>query len=91
MRMQRVTVLVVWCCGFLCAVNVPPPASDLITIEVDVSRTAVGIIHSHLRIPTSSGTVGLAYPKWVPGQHSPKGPINEIIEMQLYSQDFEPI
>jgi predicted metalloprotease with PDZ domain len=85
MRMQRVTVLVFWCCGFLSAINVPPPASDPITIEVDVSRTAVGIIHSHLRIPTSSGTVDLAYPKWVPGQHSPKGPINEIIEMQFSS------
>jgi len=83
MGMQGVAVLVVLFCGFLSAVNVPPPANDPITIEVDVSPTAVGIIHAHLRIPTSPGTADLAYPKWIPGQHSPKGPINEIINMQF--------
>jgi len=60
-------------------------ADRAITMDVDVTRTAVGIIHSHMVIPATPGPLDLAYPRWTPGQHSAKGPINEIIDLRFSS------
>lgn len=69
----------------LSAANSPIPGDRAITVDVDVTATALGIIHSHLVIPAAPGPLNLAYPRWIPGQHSPKGPINEIIDLRFSS------
>lgn len=69
----------------LSAANSPIAGKRAIALEIDVTGTAVGIIHSHLVIPATPGPLDLAYPKWIPGQHSPKGPINEIIDLRFSS------
>jgi len=84
MRMRLVALLLVLPCPLLAA-SAPTTGRPAIAIEVDATRTAAGIIHSRLLIPAAPGPLELAYPKWTPGQHSPKGPINQIIDLRFSS------
>src|SRR5436189_786947 len=46
-----------------------------ITIRVDASEAPAHVLHAHLNIPASPGPLALFYPKWIPGEHGPTGPI----------------
>jgi predicted metalloprotease with PDZ domain len=52
-----------------------PPS---VTIAVDASEAPRHILHARLMIPASPGEMTLYYPKWVPGEHGPTGPIAEL-------------
>ena len=54
-----------------------------ITVEVDATDTTRKIIHSHLVIPVKPGPLTLNYPKWLPGEHAPTGPINSLVNLRL--------
>jgi predicted metalloprotease with PDZ domain len=55
----------------------PPPAPS-IAITVDASEAPRHILHARLVIPATPGEMTLYYPKWVPGEHGPTGPIAEL-------------
>ena len=60
------------------------------TLSVDASDAAWNLVHSKLRIPVKPGPLTLFYPKWIPGEHSPTGPINNMVGLKL-SADGKPI
>lgn len=64
------------------APQVPPPKDvpypGTITLRVDVSDTRQGIYRVHEVIPVEAGPMTLLYPKWIPGAHSPAGPIQDL-------------
>ncbi|MEO6967262.1 MAG: peptidase M61 [Rhodanobacteraceae bacterium] len=49
-----------------------------ITLSVDASDTSQGIFRAHESIPVQAGGLTLMYPKWIPGKHSPTGPIDKL-------------
>jgi predicted metalloprotease with PDZ domain len=49
-----------------------------ITIRVDATDIPANVLHSHLTIPASPGALNLFYPKWIPGEHGPTGPIAQL-------------
>src|ERR1041384_3882117 len=51
-----------------------------LTIQLDVDGTEASrnVLHGKLRIPVTPGEVTLAYPKWLPGNHRPAGPIQNL-------------
>ena len=53
-------------------------APDAASIEVDAREAPRGIFRSHLRLPVRPGPLTLVYPKWIPGRHSPDGPITSL-------------
>ncbi len=61
-----------------------PPARDVpwpgvISLAVDATDVTHGIFGVSETIPvTAAGPLTLLYPKWLPGTHSPIGPISEI-------------
>jgi len=55
--------------------NTDPPT---ITISVDATDAPRKIFHAHLSIPAAPGSLTLYYPKWIPGEHGPTGPIQEL-------------
>jgi predicted metalloprotease with PDZ domain len=58
--------------------------SEPIVLVVDASRTPVdSIVHVHETLPVTPGTVDLAYPRWVPGEHGPNGPIQNITGLRV--------
>ena len=54
-----------------------------IAINVDASDTAQGIFRVHETIPVTAGALTLLYPQWIPGDHSPTGPIDMLAGLKL--------
>ena len=46
-----------------------------IVLRVDATGAPSNVFHAHLTIPAAPGAMTLYYPKWIPGEHSPSGPI----------------
>jgi predicted metalloprotease with PDZ domain len=54
-----------------------------ITIAVDATEAPRKILHARLSIPATPGPLTLMYPKWVPGEHGPTGPITDLAGLKL--------
>src|SRR5947207_13290314 len=59
------------------------PAPPKITIALDASDAPLKIFHAQLTIPASAGTMTLFYPKWIPGEHAPSGPIIDLAGLKF--------
>ncbi len=65
--------------------NKPAPKSvpPTITVSVDESDAPRKIFHAQLTIPAAPGTLTLYYPKWIPGEHGPTGPIEDLAGLKF--------
>src|SRR5438105_10440512 len=54
-----------------------------IFVSVDASAAPRKLIHAELRIPASAGTLTLYYPKWIPGEHGPTGPVQDLTGLKF--------
>lgn len=54
-----------------------------VRISVDASEAPRKIFHAHLTIPASPGTLTLYYPKWIPGEHAPDGPVDDLTGLKF--------
>lgn len=54
-----------------------------ITLTVDATEAPLKIIRSHLVIPVTPGPLTLYYPKWIPGEHEPDGPIADVAGLKF--------
>ena len=50
----------------------------MLTVNVDLSDAGKRIFRSHETIPVKSGALTLFYPKWIPGEHAPSGPVENV-------------
>jgi predicted metalloprotease with PDZ domain len=57
--------------------------AQAIRLSVDLSDAPRNIFHSRLTIPTKPGPLTLVYPKWIPGNHRPSGPIVNVTGLQM--------
>jgi predicted metalloprotease with PDZ domain len=58
-------------------------ADDVIQLRVDATRTRQKLLHAHLRLPVKPGPLTLYYPKWIPGEHGPEGPITSLTGLKF--------
>src|ERR1035437_8057037 len=58
-------------------------AEEAILITVDATRTQQKVLHTHLVMPVKSGPLTLYYPKWIPGEHGPDGPIANLTGLKF--------
>ena len=61
----------------------PQPHAPTISLAVDASEAPRKIFHAQLKIPASPGTLTLYYPKWIPGEHGPTGPIQDLAGLKF--------
>ena len=54
-----------------------------ITLEVDATQAPQSIIHTRMTLPVSPGPLTLYYPKWIPGEHAPDGPIVNLTGLKF--------
>jgi predicted metalloprotease with PDZ domain len=62
------------------AAAAPAPHINLV---VDASDAPRRIFHAQLTIPATPGTLTLYYPKWIPGEHAPSGPVIDLAGLQF--------
>ena len=60
--------------------------SSAITLEVDATTISRKILSAHETFPllaASARVVDLVYPKWIPGDHAPTGPIADLVDLHF--------
>jgi predicted metalloprotease with PDZ domain len=53
------------------------------TVSVDATDAPRNILHSTLNIEAAPGPMTLVYPKWIPGNHRPTGPIQNLAGLHI--------
>ena len=66
--------------GLSCALH-----AQNIKLTVDATEAAHKILHARLEVPVTPGPMTLYYPKWMPADHSPDGPIENLVGLQFSS------
>ncbi len=66
------------------------PFQGSLKIAVDATDVAHRIFRVHEVIPARPGPLTLLYPQWIPGNHSPTGPIDKLAGLTL-SADGKPL
>jgi predicted metalloprotease with PDZ domain len=56
-----------------------------ITLKVDASEAARKIYHAEMIVPVTPGPFTLMYPKWLPGEHAPTGPITDLVGVKIFA------
>jgi predicted metalloprotease with PDZ domain len=77
----------------LCALASPhaqtPPAQSRVTgtiaLAVDVRETPRKLLHARETLTATPGALTLVYPKWIPGEHAPDGPIDDLVALTFTS------
>jgi hypothetical protein len=63
------------------AVDITSPYPGTLKLQVDLTQAPRKIFYVHETIPVKSGPLTLYYPKWIPGEHSPSGPLVNVAGM----------
>ena len=58
-------------------------AGPTIQLTVDAAQAPERIIRTHMVIPVKPGPLTLYYPKWIPGEHQPDGPIANVAGLKF--------
>jgi predicted metalloprotease with PDZ domain len=62
-----------------------PATPPTVTIAVDATTAPRKIFHATLKIPATSGDLTLYYPKWIPGEHAPDGPVIDLAGLKSFA------
>ncbi len=70
---------------FLTLLTFPPVvhAAGAITLAVDATDSPRNILHARETIAVAPGALTLFYPKWIPGEHGPTGPIADVVSLKI--------
>ena len=66
-----------------------PAHSQSMTIAVDATNAPRKILHATLTLPAQPGEMTLVYPKWIPGEHAPTGPIVDFAGLKMSANGHE--
>ena len=58
-------------------------AAPTVTLLVDATTAPRKIFHASLKIPATAGDFVLYYPKWIPGEHAPDGPVVDLAGLKF--------
>ena len=54
-----------------------------ITLAVDATRVPQKLLHVEETVPVKAGPATFYYPKWIPGEHGPDGPVSNITGLKF--------
>ena len=89
MEQQRFALGLMLAAGWLLADSASANLAP-IKLDVDASDAPRNLLHARLHIPASSGKLTLCYPKWIPGEHMPSGPVNDVTGLE-FSANSKPL
>src|SRR6201984_3702063 len=70
---------------FTCTLALPVfcATAPNVTLSVDATSAPRKIFHATFKIPATTGTLTLYYPKWIPGEHAPDGPVTDLAGLKF--------
>ncbi len=69
--------------AFIAPVSLCAQTGVTVKLTVDASRAPEKIITTRMVIPAQPGLDTLYYPKWIPGEHAPDGPIINMVGLKI--------
>jgi predicted metalloprotease with PDZ domain len=82
--MQRFRLFAFVSFVFVCLLARPAAlGAQAIPLTVDATGTRQKLLHVHEVIPVTTGKLTLYYPKWIPGEHGPNGPISSLTGLKF--------
>jgi predicted metalloprotease with PDZ domain len=61
-----------------CAISAFAQKTAPIKITLDISDAPRKMLHAEMTIPVQPGPLTLTFPQWIPGEHGPTGPIDNL-------------
>jgi predicted metalloprotease with PDZ domain len=86
MRIVRSLLLVVAACtAASCSGTAPAGAAVAgpIVLAVDATDVTRKVFHVSEKLHVTPGSLTLVYPKWIPGEHGPTGPITDLVGLKM--------
>lgn len=72
---KRLLALALIFCAPALACAAPAKRPQPVRLGVDATDAARAIYHVQMQFPVTPGPLTLVYPKWIPGDHAPTGPL----------------
>lgn len=68
------------------AADTPYPGGT-IALDIDATDIARGVYRVTETVPVAAGTTRLTllYPQWLPGNHGPRGPLSELVDVKFFA------
>src|SRR5215813_11010642 len=63
--------------------------SKPVRLEVDLREAPRRVYRAKMEFPVKPGPFTLVYPKWIPGEHAPNGPIADLTGVKLFANGKE--
>jgi len=77
-------IFIAFCAPFCCAASAHAQTGNKrIRIAVDLRDATKYIFHATLEFSVKEGALTLVYPKWIPGDHAPTGPIVDLTGLKF--------
>src|SRR5258707_14253856 len=73
----------------LCGTSAVAQEKPAVKLEVDLRDAAKRIYHAKMEFPVTAGPLTLVYPKWIPGEHAPNGPIVDVTGLHFRADGKE--
>ncbi|HEY3176947.1 MAG TPA: M61 family peptidase [Candidatus Polarisedimenticolia bacterium] len=58
-------------------------AAPPITLDLDATEAPRKIYHARIVMPARPGPMTIYYPKWIPGEHGPTGPVTDLAGLRI--------
>jgi predicted metalloprotease with PDZ domain len=58
-----------------------------IKVVLDATQAPQKILHTQMTLPVKPGPLTLYYPKWIPGEHGPDGPLANLTGLKVRAND----
>jgi predicted metalloprotease with PDZ domain len=58
-------------------------AQNIVRLRVDASDAPRRLFHIQMTMPAKPGSMTLLYPAWIPGEHGPTGPIQNLVGLKI--------
>jgi len=68
------------------AATVADDAPGMVTLTVRLPDPGQKLLYVHQTMPVKPGPLTLYYPKWIPGDHSPDGPIEQLMGLAFSAE-----
>jgi predicted metalloprotease with PDZ domain len=67
----------------LFAASAAAAAPTRTTLVVDARKAPERVLRATQTLPVAAGAVTLSYPKWIPGEHGPSGPLDDVVSLVI--------
>lgn len=78
MRGMKVAIWLAVAATAMCGSAAGQDAGKAVKLEVDLREAPRRVYHAKMTFPVKPGPLTLVYPKWIPGEHAPNGPIVDV-------------